>query len=94
MIFLSDSPFGEMSNYTDVQARRITMEYKENPIICNCMQVSLSDIDNALHQHEKFSSVEEEFKRVQEATHCSTGCGGCHDKVMDIISQMMNGMLH
>ena len=69
------------------------MEYKENPIICNCMQVSLVDIEAALHEHEKLSSVEEEFQHVQERTHCSTGCGGCHDKIMDINSQMMSGHL-
>jgi len=67
------------------------MQYKENPMICNCMQVSLADIDKALHEKTTFGAVEDEFKRVQEATHCSTGCGGCHDKVMDIISQMING---
>ena len=29
------------------------------------------------------------FKAVQEVTHCSTGCGGCHDKVLDVISEIM-----
>ena len=29
------------------------------------------------------------FEDVQNATHCSTGCGGCHQKVMDIISEIM-----
>ena len=31
------------------------------------------------------------FKGVQEVTHCSTGCGGCHQKVLDIISSIMSG---
>ena len=26
---------------------------------------------------------------VQMITHCSTGCGGCHQKVLDIISEIM-----
>ena len=29
--------------------------------------------------------------RVQELTKASTGCGGCHDKVMGIISDVMMG---
>ena len=61
----------------------------ENIIICNCKQVSVADIEKALHEHEKFSDVEKAFEEVQKVTHCSTGCGGCHDKVLDVISQMM-----
>ncbi len=61
----------------------------ENKIICNCMQVSEADIEKALHEGENFSSVEKAFEKVQMATHCSTGCGGCHDKVLDVISEMM-----
>ena len=67
------------------------MTYTENEIICNCMQVSLNDIDKALHDHTRFEDVETEFKHVQELTHCSTGCGGCHDKIMDIISTLISG---
>ena len=29
-------------------------------------------------------------KDVQKITKCSTGCGGCHDKIMDTISQIMS----
>ena len=35
--------------------------------------------------------VLEVFADVQRITHCSTGCGGCHDKVLDVISQIMMG---
>ena len=62
---------------------------KENYMVCNCKQVSYADIEDALHEHESFGDVLEAFKGVQEVTHCSTGCGGCHDKVMAIISEMM-----
>ena len=31
-----------------------------------------------------------EFEDVQKITHCSTGCGGCHDKIMAIISDLMS----
>ena len=67
------------------------MDYKPNEIICNCKQVSYVDIDRALHSHKVFADVEKEFEEVQKLTHCSTGCGGCHAKIMDIISQMISG---
>ena len=66
------------------------MEYKENQIICNCKQVTLFDIEDALKDHKRFEDVEQEFKHVQEITHCSTGCGGCHDKIIAIISDMLH----
>ncbi len=62
----------------------------ENKIICNCKQVSVADIEKALHTHDRFESVEKAFEEVQYITHCSTGCGGCHDKVLDVISVLMN----
>lgn len=61
----------------------------ENKIICNCMKVTEADIEHALHANEKFGDVEKAFEKVQMMTHCSTGCGGCHDKVLDVISQLM-----
>ncbi len=64
---------------------------KENYMVCNCKQVSYSDIANALDNLTKFDDVLDTFKSVQEVTHCSTGCGGCHQKVLDIISEIMNG---
>ena len=64
---------------------------KENYMVCNCKQVSYSDIANALHVHNKFSDVLEAFEDVQKVTHCSTGCGGCHQKVLDIISEILMG---
>ena len=64
---------------------------KENYMVCNCKQVSYSAIADALHQHEKFSDVLEAFESVKEITHCSTGCGGCHDKVLDVISDILMG---
>ena len=63
----------------------------ENYIICNCKQVSYKDIEHALENHNKMEDVLEVFADVQRITHCSTGCGGCHDKVLDVISQIMMG---
>ena len=62
----------------------------ENYTICNCKKVTYFDVEDALHQHSDFSSLEKAFEEVQEVTHCSTGCGGCHDKIMDAISEIMS----
>lgn len=62
----------------------------ENTLICNCKKVTLADIESALLEAVSFSDVEDKFKKIQELTHCSTGCGGCHDKIMGIISDYMS----
>ena len=46
---------------------------------------------NALDLHKNFDSVLEAFEDVQKATSCSTGCGGCYQQVLDIISEIMMG---
>ncbi len=63
----------------------------ENYIICNCKQVSYKDIESALSSHGKMEDVLQVFEDVQKITHCSTGCGGCHDKVLNVISEIMMG---
>ena len=67
------------------------MQYAANEVICKCKRVTLADIENALNSHIKFEDVEKEFDEVQKLTNCSTGCGGCHDKIMDIISEIISG---
>ncbi len=67
------------------------MEITQNTVICNCKKVTLADIEKALHDHTKLESVEAEFKHVQDVTNCSTGCGGCYSKVIDVISQLISG---
>ena len=61
----------------------------ENRLICNCKKVTYFDVDDALRQCKTFGQVEETFSEVQKITHCSTGCGGCHDKILDVISEIM-----
>lgn len=60
-----------------------------NEMICKCKQVSYGDVEDALKQLGRFDDVLETFDEVQKITHCSTGCGGCHDKIMDAISDIM-----
>jgi NAD(P)H-nitrite reductase large subunit len=44
----------------------------------------------ALQNGKRLDDVQEEFKRIQEMTQASTGCGGCYHKVLDIISQELS----
>ena len=63
------------------------MEYTENTVICNCKHVTLADIDDALQRNAHFSDVEKEFAEVQRLT----SCGGCHDKIMAVLSERLSG---
>ncbi len=65
----------------------------ENELICKCKKVSLADIEHALRSSKSMSDVDAAFADVQKQTACSTGCGKCHDKIYDIISQMMYGLI-
>lgn len=63
--------------------------YTTDEVICKCKRVSFSDVEHALRQIDNFTDVLQSFDEVQKITHCSTGCGGCHDKILDAISQIM-----
>lgn len=62
---------------------------KTNEMICKCKQVSYADVENALHQMNRFEDALKAFDEVQKVTHRSTGCGGCHDKILDAISEII-----
>ena len=64
---------------------------KENYMVCNCKKVDYNAIATAIETQTKFENVLEVFKGVQKVTHCSTGCGGCYQKVLDIISEILMG---
>ena len=61
-----------------------------NYTICKCKQVTYFDVEDALNKFSTFSDVEKNFEEVQKLTHCSTCCGGCHDKILDAISEIMS----
>ena len=62
----------------------------ENYMMCNCKQVSYFDVEDALHKAEPTENLEELFREVQEITSCTTGCGGCHDKILNAISEIIH----
>ena len=65
---------------------------KENYTICLCNNVSYFDILDAIHDSAKLDDLLKVFENVKNTTHCTTGCGGCYEKVIRVISDvMMNG---
>ena len=61
----------------------------ENYIVCKCNNVSCFDILDEIHKHSNIDKLLDVFEDVKNTTHCSTGCGGCYDKVINIISEEM-----
>ena len=62
----------------------------ENIEICHCKHVTYNDVDKALHEGERLEDVLAAFKKVQDETACSTGCGGCYNDIVDTISKIMH----
>ena len=62
---------------------------KENYVVCKCNNVSYFDILDEIHNHSNLDKLLDVFEDVKNTTHCTTGCGGCYDKVITIISEAM-----
>lgn len=60
----------------------LTIKIKENmsEIICNCFDVSKEEIEKAIKE-KGLKTVDE----VGEATNAGTGCGGCQEKIQEIL---------
>ena len=73
----------------------VNTQTKENYTVCLCNNVSYFDILDAIHDHGRIEELLGAFENVKNTTHCTTGCGGCYDKVIRSISDvMMNGEGH
>jgi superoxide reductase len=69
----------------------LDLDAKENYVVCKCNSVSYFDILEALQSHSSIENLLDVFEDVKNTTHCSTGCGGCHEKVIAIISEALSG---
>lgn len=65
----------------------------EDYLVCRCNNVSYFDILNAAQEQKDMSGLLAAFDGVKNMTHCSTGCGGCYNKVIAIISEILSGNL-
>lgn len=63
---------------------------KEDYTVCNCGNVSYFDILDAVHKSSDIGELLDVFEKVKNITNCSSGCGGCYDKVIAIISEEMS----
>ena len=57
-----------------------------NYTVCKCNQVSYFDILDEVQKQGSLENLLDVFEAVKNTTHCSTGCGGCYEKVIEIIS--------
>ncbi len=64
----------------------------ENYVVCKCNNVTFFDILNEIHNQTNATELLDIFEKVKNTTHCSSGCGGCYDKVIAIISEAMSGI--
>ena len=62
---------------------------KENYLVCKCNNVKYFDILDEVYNHSSIDNLLDVFEDVKNTTHCSTGCGGCYEKVIAIISEAM-----
>lgn len=62
---------------------------KENYVVCKCNNVKYFDILDEVHKHNSIENLLDVFEDVKNTTHCSTGCGGCYEKVITIISEAL-----
>ena len=72
------------------ELKPLNLDTKENYVVCQCNNVSYFDILEALQTHSSIEGLMDVFEDVKNTTHCSTGCGGCHDKVVTIISEALS----
>ena len=63
---------------------------KEDYVVCKCNNVTYFDILDAVKDNASIGELLDVFENVKNTTHCSTGCGGCYEKVIAIISESMS----
>ena len=61
----------------------------EDYVVCKCNNVTSFDILDEVAKHNDIEKLLDMFENVKNTTHCSTGCGGCYEKVIAIISDAM-----
>lgn len=69
----------------------LDMKTSENQVVCKCNSVKFFDIVDAAQNQKDFNGLLNVFDSVKNTTHCSTGCGGCYNKVLAIISEVLSG---
>lgn len=82
--------YAEAAEKVACDADSVVAGSKENYTVCNCNNVSYFDILDEVEKHSNLQQLLDVFEEVKNTTKCSTGCGGCYDKVIGIISEAMS----
>ena len=67
----------------------IAIEKCMDVIILAMEKVQRAEIKNVRFMWADAANLLEVFEEIKNTTHCSTGCGGCYDKVIAIISDSL-----
>lgn len=68
----------------------VDVKSNTNYTVCKCNNVSFFDILDQVNNQGDIDGLLNIFENVKNTTHCSTGCGGCYDKVINIISEAIS----
>lgn len=69
----------------------VNTDTNENYTVCKCNNVRYFDILDAVNGSKSLDSLLSVFDSVKNTTKCSTGCGGCYNRVLTIISEVIDG---
>ena len=58
--------------------------------ICNCKKVTFFDVEDALNKFDKFEDLKKTSRKFRKSPTVWAGCGGCHGKILDAISEIMS----
>jgi len=68
----------------------VDVKSNTNYTVCKCNNVSFFDILDQVSNQGDIDGLLNIFENVKNTTHCSTDCGGCYDKVINIISEAIS----
>lgn len=80
----------DIEEKTVCDLKPVDTKTSENYIVCKCKNVSYFDILDALDSHRNIDALLDAFEDIKSTTSCTTGCGGCYNKVMTVISEYMS----
>jgi len=70
-----------IDNYLE-KTGRAGLFVEESTIICNCLQITDKDIEDAFHNGAR------DWEKLQQATKIGTVCGGCKEKALDLLHSL------
>ena len=86
-LYQKDGSFSQLYSFPKLHKRNQLIEvYKKNNDLLAIWCVGGKDSFELAFKFIKKTN----FNHPEKITHCSTGCGGCHGKILDAISEIMD----